>query len=141
MHEIDLSRRFIDIIPKTMRSIRSELRGVAQADFTVPQFRVMAHLARGSLTSSELSEALGMSLPGVSRMVDGLVRRGVLTRIPSPEDRRSITLGLSARGKRRYLAVRRATQATFSRMFSRLDFEQRTALAAGLDVLDRIFTL
>jgi DNA-binding MarR family transcriptional regulator len=53
----------------------------------------------GSLRVSELSDKLGLSLSATSRMVDGLVERGLLRREEDPEDRRARVLTLTAKGQ------------------------------------------
>ena len=47
---------------------------------------------------SEVAEHVGLTLPSVSKMVDGLVTRGLLTRATDPGDRRRLTLSLTPAG-------------------------------------------
>ena len=59
----------------------------------------------------ELSERLGLSLPATSRTVDGLLRRGLLSRHEDTEDRRIKRLRLTAKGHKtidRLIAIRAA---------------------------------
>jgi DNA-binding MarR family transcriptional regulator len=83
-----------------------------------------------------LSDAIGLSLPGVSRAVDGLVQRGDLTRAADPRDRRSKLLSVTARGRRtfeRLLAVRLDGVRAF---VDELDAGERQALAAGIEAVE-----
>jgi DNA-binding MarR family transcriptional regulator len=51
------------------------------------------------LTVKDLGERLGLSLPGASRTVDGLLRRGLLERREDEHDRRMKRVRISADGR------------------------------------------
>ena len=51
------------------------------------------------LTVKELGEHLGLSLPGASRTVDGLLKRGLLERREDEHDRRMKRVSISADGR------------------------------------------
>src|SRR4051794_23646748 len=76
VHETELSRTVLEVIPRAMASIRAEMRGLARPEFTVVHFRVLAQLSSGPRTASELAENIGVGLPAVSRLVDALSRKG-----------------------------------------------------------------
>ncbi len=64
-----------------------------QAGLTGPQVRLMASLvARGAMTLTELSRALGMSHSTASGIVDRLQARGLVRRSPDARDRRRTTI-------------------------------------------------
>src|SRR2546422_357750 len=95
----ELARAFLDVVPRTMWLVRAEVRQAArnksQGTLSVPQIRVLAQLRSGAKGNGELAEALGVSVPSMSRLVDGLVRRGMVTRAVRRQDRRSVTLALT----------------------------------------------
>ncbi|ACL05105.1 transcriptional regulator, MarR family [Desulfatibacillum aliphaticivorans] len=65
---------------------------------TLPQMHaVFAVQARGEVTISQLAEALDVSPPSVSVMVDRLVEKGVLQRRHCKEDRRRVMVCMSPR--------------------------------------------
>ncbi|MFO8060781.1 MAG: MarR family transcriptional regulator [Bacillota bacterium] len=68
---------------------------------TRSQCRMLCEVARrGELSSlTDLSGGLGLDLSTVSRVVDGLVREGLMVRRPDREDRRKIRLSLTAAGR------------------------------------------
>ena len=47
-----------------------------------------------------ISEEVGLSLPGMSRAVDGLDKRGMVKRAEDPTDRRAKRVTLTAKGRR-----------------------------------------
>jgi DNA-binding MarR family transcriptional regulator len=59
-----------------------------ELDLSLTQVKALAALSHGELSDKELAERLGLSLPGASRAVDGLVLRELLHRREDPHDRR-----------------------------------------------------
>jgi len=49
---------------------------------------------------ADISEATGASMPAVSRAIDSLVRRGLVSRVEDPEDRRRRLIALTEEGHR-----------------------------------------
>jgi MarR family transcriptional regulator for hemolysin len=101
---------------------------------SLTQVKTLGLLAEAEepMSVKALSEAIGLSLPGVSRAVDGLVQIGALARQQDARDRRSKLLTITPRGRRIYerlLAVRLAGVRGF---VDELEPSEREALAAGL---------
>jgi DNA-binding MarR family transcriptional regulator len=79
-----------------------------------------------------ISDALGLSLPGISRAIDGMVQRGEVTREEDPRDRRSKLVTVTPRGRKlweRLLAVR---MAGVRRFVEELTPQEQEALAQGV---------
>jgi long-chain acyl-CoA synthetase len=79
--------------------------GLAPVDLSVPQYRVLALLAGGPAASSWLADRLTVSPPSVTAVVDGLVGRDLVVRIPDPSDRRRLNLELTEAGRRLLVAA------------------------------------
>jgi DNA-binding MarR family transcriptional regulator len=73
--------------------------GLATVDLSLSQYRILGVLAEGSAMSSSLAERLAVRPPSVSAVIDGLVTRGLVARTHSEDDRRRISLGLTADGE------------------------------------------
>ena len=71
----------------------------------MPQYRVLALLAGGPAASSWLADRLTVSPPSVTAVVDGLVARDLVVRIPDPSDRRRLNLELTDEGRRILVAA------------------------------------
>ena len=72
------------------------------ADIDVPasHFPVLAALARlGALNVGELTEAVGMSQPGVTRLLDKLEAEGLVRSTQLADDRRVRTIALTKSGR------------------------------------------
>ncbi|MFO7714305.1 MarR family winged helix-turn-helix transcriptional regulator [Desulfosarcina sp.] len=66
------------------------------ADLSVPQMNMLLMIrVREAVSVTELATLLGVSPPSVSTMVDRLVERGLLTRVPSDQDRRKVVIRVS----------------------------------------------
>jgi DNA-binding MarR family transcriptional regulator len=90
-------------------------------------------------TVKDIAARLSMSLPAISRSIDGLVQRGFVARRECASDRRSREIALLPQGRdalRRLLAAREAALESFA---EELSDAERTALhAALLPIVERI---
>ncbi len=66
---------------------------------TFRQFRILTRVQEGNTSLTRLAQAIRRSMPTVSASVDTLVKRGLLTREPSPGNRRQVTLAVTDRGR------------------------------------------
>ena len=92
--------RFWETVPPLWNLVRSHIRATATGNFdiTVEQFHVLRYVRRGSGSMSELATAKNISRPAISQAVDVLVKKGLLTRIQSTQDRRYVDLALTDEG-------------------------------------------
>jgi long-chain acyl-CoA synthetase len=65
---------------------------------SLPQYRLLGYLSRGSSAASPAARELSTSRPSVTALVDGVVAKGLVERLPDPGDRRKITLAMTASG-------------------------------------------
>ncbi len=137
----ECARILLEITPLVMRSIRKELRSHRAPDLSVPQFRILFFLNRNASSSlSALAEHIGLTLPSMSKMVDGLVGRALVLRRECPSDRRKVTLSLTEEGKRVLEAARESAQNRLSEQLSALSGSQRAAIIEAMLDLQRVFT-
>lgn len=112
------ARSLLNHLPPLMHWLRSEVRKAMPEELTLLQFRILSNLDRGVRTTSQLSERMGITLPALSRAIDGMVRKDWIQRKPSTEDRRTIQLALTSKGR----VVFRQTQSQVeSRLGVRLE--------------------
>ena len=65
-------------------------------ELSTPQMNMLIMIRiREAVSVTELAALLGVSPPSVSAMVDRLVERGLLTRVPSDQDRRKVVIRVS----------------------------------------------
>jgi DNA-binding MarR family transcriptional regulator len=127
-------------VPSVMRFIRHEMRARRRARLSVPQFRALVFMARSEDVSlSATAEHLGLSPAATSRMVDALVGRGLAERRAGADDRRRVSLSLTARGRRTYQAAHREMQRALARRFGVFSGRQRALIQEAMRLLSRAF--
>src|SRR4051812_31150952 len=93
-----LPRELTDLAFVLMEILKQELKSAAKADTpTLTQFKILYMIKGGVLHVGKLAEALGITQPATSKMVDVMVKDGLLKRAPHPNDRRQIELHLTAK--------------------------------------------
>jgi DNA-binding MarR family transcriptional regulator len=127
-------------IPAVMRFLRHQMRQNRQAELTVPQFRalVFSDLHQDESLSA-MAEHLGLSLPATSRLVDLLVKRGLMGRKVGAVDRRRVSLSLTRRGKTILGVATRATQVAMAQRLEILSAHERGVVGEAMRILARTF--
>ncbi|HEX3946103.1 MAG TPA: MarR family transcriptional regulator, partial [Acidimicrobiales bacterium] len=82
--------------------------GAADAELSLPQYRVLGILDPGPAISSALADRLAVRRPSVTAVVDGLVARGLVSRRHDECDRRQVSHVLTTEGRRVLAAADRA---------------------------------
>jgi DNA-binding MarR family transcriptional regulator len=112
---------------------RDMVQAIDGLDLSFTQVKALQHLCDDAPVSLKtLGERLSLSLPAVSRAVDGLVKRGFVTREEDTDDRRSKLVRITAEGRAatdELVAIRRVALHNFVESLSP---EERDALAPGL---------
>ncbi len=123
---------------KTTRRIETELRENLRREFatTLPRFDVMAALNRyeKGLKMSELSGVLKVSNGNVTGIVDWLVSRGFVVRVPVPGDRRASLVRLTRKGREEFSRQARAHESWVDDLLCGLEAAEVDELSARLDV-------
>jgi DNA-binding MarR family transcriptional regulator len=108
--------------------IESEVRRRLRESFdvTLPRFDLMAQLYRApkAMTLGELSQRMMVSNGNVTGVVDRLVEQGLISRQPSPTDRRAQLVSLTAEGRRFFRAMARTNGDWIANMLADLSAEE-----------------
>lgn len=137
--EQQLAHRLLEIVPRIMRHIRTEMRAMAKPQLTIAQLRILARLYQGSTTVSDLAEWQGVSTPGMSKMVGILESRGLIKRMTRTEDRRQVEVRLMDEGRQIFLNIRKLVQNTLANDFNELSFVNKKMIFEGLNELGKIY--
>ncbi len=116
---------------KTMFVLLDEL------DLSMTMVKALSVLSdcREELSVKEVSEELGLSLPGGSRTIDALLRRGYLERREDDADRRVKRIGITPSGRDVARRIVEARLEGLEQFTLSLTPEQRTRLMAALSNL------
>ena len=122
-----------------MRVIRRHLCR-HRSGLTVPQFRTLCYVDTTSGTSlSAAADYIGLSVPAMSRLVDGLVEMGMVRRGASADDRRHVKLSLTPRGETALREARELAQAELADAVSTLRPKQRADVVEAMRLLRGVF--
>ena len=134
------AHELMDTAPQIMQAIRMEMRRGRGSDISIPQFRTLAFIQRNPDSSlSNLAEHLGLTLPSVSKLVDGLVKQGLIIRQESTTDRRCLTLVLTDAGASIVNSARTAAQANLAKKLGSLSKDEQETIHQALKLLRPIF--
>jgi DNA-binding MarR family transcriptional regulator len=134
------ARDLMDTAPKIMQSIRVEMRRGRGADLSVPQFRTLGFVQRYPDSSlSDLADHLGLTLPSVSKLVDGLAKQKLISRQESNVDRRRLMLVLTPNGESIVNSAREAALANLTKIISRLSNDELETIHRAMELLSPLF--
>ena len=133
--------KFWESVPSAWRQTRTQIRRIAVEKFkmTEEQFQVLRRIRKGSGSVSALAEASQTSRSAVSKAVDALVRRGLVSRSQDPKDRRNIPLALTDEGQRVMDAIFSEAESWLSSRFASLESKEAASLLLGLESLRKVF--
>lgn len=133
--------KFWESIPPAWRETRNTIRRVAVEQFsmTVGQFQVLRRIRKGIDTVSALAEANRTSRSAVSKAVDVLVNKGLVSRLVDEKDRRHVHLTLTPEGRRLLEAVYALAESWLRDKFQSLSLDELALLRNALPILQKTF--
>lgn len=132
----DIAARLHSTAIRLLRTLRREDDG---SGLSAPRLSALSVIVfAGPLSLAELAAAEQVKPPTMSRIVEALVGRGLVTRVAKPGDRRSVEIAATEEGTQLLAAGReRRVRALIGRL-SKLADSERRALARGVEILERI---
>jgi DNA-binding MarR family transcriptional regulator len=134
------THELLHVLPLLNSMIGAEMRAAAGEDTTMPQFRVLAQLSEAPRTLSALAKGRRVSLQSMSVLVQGLVERGWIERLPDPSDRRQQRLQLTRRGHTHYQRAQTRIVQRLRPLMEALSAEELQAVAQALPALGRVLS-
>lgn len=134
------ARELMDTVPQVVQAIRVEMRLGRGAGISIPQFRTLRFIQRHPDSSlSDIADYLGLTLPSVSKLVDGLVKQKLVHRQESATDRRRLTLGLTQSGESVVNTARASAQAGLAERLSCLSDPELDTVMRAMELLRPLF--
>ena len=132
---IDLAHSLRLVVGRLARRLRQRTLG----GLTPSQLSVLASLNRhGPLTLTDLAEIEGVAQASISGIVGRLAEKGLVDRVPNPEDRRSTLVQMSPQGRAVLEKGRGERTAYLAERLDRLTPEEREVLAEAVAILRRV---
>jgi DNA-binding MarR family transcriptional regulator len=133
VEQFEAWRAFLRAQAELIRTLDRELETEQGLPITFFDVLVQLSQAGGRLRMSELADAVLLSRSGVTRLVDRMVRDGLVRREACPTDRRSMYAALTTEGKRALARARPVHLRGVAEHFGRhLSDEEAKMLAAAL---------
>ena len=127
-------------IPLVMRSVGAEMKKRRSSDFTVRQFHTLMIVKHEESPSISLvAEHLGATLSAASKLADGLVQCGYLTRETDSRDRRRIILALTESGKAELESAHMDALAYVGEILEKLSPSECAMIKLGMELLRSVF--
>ncbi len=133
-----LAGELIELMPILGRTLTHHATTITQEKTTIQQVRALALLIEHPLTVSKLAKIRRVSLQAASTLVQGLVERGWVTRIPDPDDRRQSLLEVTPEG---LAHARHAKELMINHLVGSLEGlepEEIAALEVAIPALKRV---
>jgi DNA-binding MarR family transcriptional regulator len=130
-----LARELLALLHHVMKGGNEELFALLdELDLSITQIKTLHVLDASTeeVSVKELAERLGMSLPGTSRTVDGLLSRGWLERREDEQDRRMKRVRITDAGRETVRRLDTARLRSLQTYAGTLTPEQRAALLHAL---------
>lgn len=106
------------------------------AEMTYQQYNVLRIIdGEGPMAQGEIARRLMVSAPVITRQAAALADDGLVERRPDADDRRSVHLALTAKGRKRVRAMRGELLDAATELLAPLPEEQRGSLAIALEQL------
>lgn len=115
------SRVLVAVAARSLAEVAEEV--------TLPQYRALVILAStGAQRIVSLAEALDVTPPTATRMCDRLVRKGLVRRRASREDRREVRVTLTTAGQELVEQVTQRRREEIARILAKISVEDRAAI-------------
>jgi DNA-binding MarR family transcriptional regulator/GNAT superfamily N-acetyltransferase len=112
-----------------------------QSPFSLTQARVLFELGtRKAATAGQISEALGLDLGYLSRIVQEFDSRGLIARKRSSDDGRRVDLSLTAKGRKAFQEIDRRSREEIAADIDRLPNSDRERLLVATSEVRRILS-
>jgi DNA-binding MarR family transcriptional regulator len=133
--------KFWESVPPAWHNTRAYIRKVAAEKFsmTTEQFQVLRRIRKGIESVSALADANHTSRSSVSKAVDALVNKGLVSRLTDVNDRRHVHLTLTSEGQRLLTEVYAQAEAWLREKFQELSPAELALLLDAMQILQKTF--
>ncbi len=131
-----LSKKVLDSIPRSVRTLRKMTVAVLDGSLTFHQTRVLFYIKEG-LGQSQMAELMQVSPAAVCKLMHQLSDKNFISMSPG-EDRRSRKITLTKNGSKILTTVSRAVEKKLNKGIDSLSIAERDDLMKGLQILDKL---
>ena len=127
--QLELTEALYDFFQAARRARGRAASDPSTGGLSLAQYHLLEPLAEGPRTNRELAELAGISAPTATRLVDGLLERGFVSRVEDPIDRRAVVISLTASGRTALAKKQREYAARRRRVADALEPDEQVVAA------------
>lgn len=121
-------------ISRYQRTIRRAIElAEGPSRLTMPQLRCLQRIARGDTLTTHLARTMGVAVPTMTSMIDGLSERGLVERQPDPTDRRQVRILMTPAGHEVLARYQTIMHDRIHELLQHLTAAQKKRLLAAMD--------
>ena len=133
-----LTDRFAELVEQLNQRMHCEPPDDwAALELTIPQIKALMSLRQGPERMGNISGVLGSTLSSTTSIMDRLVDKGLVQRAPDPNDRRVVTIGLTALGAGAVEQFWRIGRMKIEALAEPLNAGELKTVVAAMDLLVR----
>ena len=133
--DVAAMRRFARFFTRQLKVIEPKH---LHTDFSLPEARVVYELAqRAPLSPGQLAKDLDIDAGQLSRLLQGLEQRQVITRDPAASDKRQVDIALTAEGRNAFADLNARTEAHVEQQLKQLDPAARARVVGAMARIER----
>ena len=136
----ELIEEMIELQRRVDRDRRQyELDAWMHLNLSIGQLKSLFFISnRGATSLSKLAAALSVTPTNTTGIVDRLLKRGLITRTESPDDRRVLLLRTTPLGDELIAELRQKRKERMAELFNRLSEEEAKYMAEALKIMVRV---
>ncbi|MBI3524780.1 MAG: bifunctional helix-turn-helix transcriptional regulator/GNAT family N-acetyltransferase [Betaproteobacteria bacterium] len=112
------------------------------SEYSLPEVRILYEIANAPAADAVSAATLGRSLaldPGyLSRLISGLEKNGLLTRLPTKNNAKQLNLVLTRKGKATFAKLNSASANEVAALLSKLTASERRQLVGAMRKIERL---
>lgn len=125
-----------DLVQRMYAQCRSEsTEGWTELDLTMPQLHTMALLSQGPQRMGVIAWRLNSSQSAATSMIDRLVDKDLVARVPDKDDRRVVACQLTESGREEMERLWRINRMRIAKMADYLTIEELRRVVAAMELL------
>jgi len=132
-----VAHQLVNLIPQLMRHLGINIR-CHRAGLAPAHYRILGMLKHGGGTVSSLAGQHAVTLATMSNSVAALADRGLVERVPSTQDRRSVQVRITPSGEEVLADLHTHFYQHISIALQDLSGQELTKLSTGMEILERV---
>lgn len=139
MTDKELNDQILELMFSVGRLMKGEMKFSSHtANLSLLQIQALMFIDKsGEVQMKDLANNFTITLPTATSLVDNLIKAGLVLRTRSTEDRRVVTIKLSAQGKRLFAKIARERTEKMNTMLSYISHKEREELFKVLSSLKK----